>query len=265
MRFSRRSAAALLIVLAQRLDVALDLAQAHAVEDAAGVQVLLGEEADVLDAGLARRLFHRGGECGAVVVQQHLRQRAATAAAGAFATEAALRDGGLEVGRCLGFLGEAVAAEVEIEALVEQVLLVGRLRQHEGQRVLQHGAVGEADHLHGARGVDPLGGRDADAGAARGLEELAKRFGGGHGSPPAAPSRMGRGSSRPEGRGPALALIPAARPPASPSGSAWRSACSPPRCPPRTSAAHSACHAPARCPATPRAAAPARAPSRSSR
>ena len=38
-----------------------------------------------------------------------------------------------------------------------------------------------------------------------------------------------------------------------------------PRCPPRTSAARSACRAPARRPAPPRAAAPARAPSRSSR
>ncbi len=61
-----------LVVLAQRLDVAFHLAQAHAVQDAAGIQVLLGEEADVLDAGLARRLFHRGRQRRAVVVQQQL-------------------------------------------------------------------------------------------------------------------------------------------------------------------------------------------------
>ena len=220
----------------------------------------------------ARRLFHRGGQRGAVVVQQHLGQRAAAAAAVPSPPKPPGVMRGLEVGRGFGLLGEAVAAEIEVEALVEQVLLVRGLRQHEGQRVLQHRAVGVADHLHRARGVDAFGGGDADAGAARGLEELAKRFGGGHGPPPPNPLPQGEGEYRriplslregDGGRGPAL--IPAARPPAAPSASAWRSACSPPRCPPRTSAARSACRAPVRCPAPPRAAAPARAPSRSSR
>ena len=56
--------------LPQRFHVAFDLPQPHPVQDAARVQVFLREEADVLDAGLARRLFHGGCEGGAIVLFQ---------------------------------------------------------------------------------------------------------------------------------------------------------------------------------------------------
>jgi hypothetical protein len=139
-------------------------------------------------------LFHRGGERCAVVVQQRLGQRGAAAAAHAFGSEPALRclvwdfAGGVFV-----FLRKAIAFEVEVEAFVEQVLLVRCLSQHERQGVLQDGAVGEADYLHGAGGVDALGGGGADAGAAGSLEELAERFAGGHGTPPPGPLPKGEG------------------------------------------------------------------------
>ena len=168
----------LLVVLAQCLHVALDLTQAHAIEDAAGVEVLLGKEPDVLDAGLARGRLHRCGERGAVVVQQHLGQRTSAPSAAAFATEAALHGGRARIGRRFIFLRKTVAPEVEVEAFVEQVLLVRRLRQHERQCVLQDGAIGVADHLHGARSIDAFRRGHADADAAGGLEELAKGFGG---------------------------------------------------------------------------------------
>ena len=91
------------------------------------------------------------------------------------------------------FRRELVAAEVEVEAFVEQVLLVGRLRQHERQGVLQDRAVGEAHHLHRTRGVDALCGGDAYAGTACGLQELAKGFGSEHATPPPNPLPQGEG------------------------------------------------------------------------
>ena len=89
------------------------------------------------------------------------------------------------VRRCVGrrrflFVGgrEFVALEVEVEALVEQVLLVRRLGEDQGEGILQHGAVGEADDIDGAGGIDPLGRGYAQSGAAGHLQEAAERFAG---------------------------------------------------------------------------------------
>ena len=92
MQFSSRSAVVRAVRLAQRLDVALHLAQAHAVEDAAGVQVLLGEEADVLDAGRrAPPLPLPSASAARSSSSSICDSDAAAAAAHALAAEAALR------------------------------------------------------------------------------------------------------------------------------------------------------------------------------
>ena len=223
----------------------------------------------------ARRVLHRGGERGTVVVQQHLRQRTAAAAAGAFAAEAGLQGGGLEVGGVRrrpvrGCRGGSRGRSIRRTGSSRPVSSPAR------GRACPSGPCGPSIRPP-ARHVR----RRCPRRRRRGCRRCGRPEGTGEGvrwralapspQPPPArgggvlailplPSREGVG-----GRGPEPRLIPAAPPRASPSASGWRSACSPPRCPPRTSAARSACRAPSRCRARPRAAGPARAPSRSSR
>ena len=115
-----------------------------------------------------------------IVAQQHLAERSAAAAAHPF-TAAGLLRGRRFTTRCGNIVAfKTFALEVEIEAFVEQCLLVRRFRQHQGQRVLQHRPIAVADHTHGAGGIDSLGGRYAQAGATRGLQELPQRLRGLH-------------------------------------------------------------------------------------
>jgi hypothetical protein len=75
--------------------------------------------------------------------------------------------------------GEFVAFEVNVENFVVHRLFVGRLCQHQTERILQHGPILEAHDTDRAGGVDALGGRDFQAGPARYLQETAQRFRGG--------------------------------------------------------------------------------------
>src|SRR6185437_11161002 len=117
---------------------------------------------------------------GAVFRQQQLAERGATAAAHPFAAGHRWRSIARGSRGRLMRIGwsKFVALEVEIEALVEQALLVGRFRHDERERVFQHGAVGEAYQVDSARGVDALGGGDTQACAAGYLEEAAQGFAG---------------------------------------------------------------------------------------
>ncbi len=169
--------------LALCLDLALQRAQAHAIQDAAGIEILLSEEADVLQPCVACGLFHGGGQGGAVVGQQQFAKSGAAATAHALAARHRWRR--ILCGRGGGgrFLlirrSEFVTLEVQIEAFVEQVLFVRRLRQHQAERVLQHGAVGETNDVDGPGRVDAFRGRNAQPRAARDLQEAAQRFAGG--------------------------------------------------------------------------------------
>src|SRR5690242_5403508 len=162
----------LVVILSKRLHVTLCLAKSHPIQNSSRVEISLSKEPNILDTGIPRSLFHRCGKCSAVIVHQHLRERASTATAKAFAAEAILCDADLGVGIRLIAPSQVVASEIEVETLIKQVFFVQRLRQYQGQRVLEHCAVAVANHLYGSRGVDPFCCGDTHAGAAGSLQEL---------------------------------------------------------------------------------------------
>ncbi len=122
--------------LSHRLDVAFQRAQAHAVEDTAGVQVFLCEEPDVFDAGLARRLLHCRCQGGTVVVCQQRSERLATLPAHAVAAGAVGRAGEWVLVGCFGIgfvaaAGEFVTLEIKVEDFVVGGFFVRCLGQHQ--------------------------------------------------------------------------------------------------------------------------------------
>ena len=160
--------------MAQRFDVPFDLTQSHTIQNATCVEILLGKKTDVFDAGFPGGFFHLGCQGRAVVLFQQVPKT--LAAAFALPAFAALGLRGGATLRAFGFVlrsAEVVTFEIKLERFVVGGFFLGGFRQDQTQSVFQDVAVREADHLHGACGVDPLGRRDAQTRASGDLEEAA--------------------------------------------------------------------------------------------
>ena len=112
-------------------------------------------------AGLAAGRFHGGCQAGLITREQKFTQGLAL-------------NGSLFVpGIVCAFTGERFVLEIKLEGFVVEHFFIGRFGEHQTQRVFQHLAVGITHDIQRARGIDALGGGNAQAGATRDLQKAA--------------------------------------------------------------------------------------------
>ncbi len=162
----------------QRIEIVAQTLDAELIEDLVGINPALGEIADLGQVGRIRRAGQRRRHRGAVVRQQHLRQRAEAArriAAGSLALLRLVRRGQL----AFGFVPSLILVvqfgrrsvqigmiEEQVEAVAQRLLLLLGLGQRQQEGVAQHALVGEADLGHRPHRIDAFGGRDPHPGPA---------------------------------------------------------------------------------------------------
>ena len=112
---------------AQRGDPPFQGAQAHFVEDTAGIDAALGEDLDVGGADLIGGAFHGGRDAGPVAAHHHADQ--VGAGVGGI--------GLLLIFGCLPSIRRQVAGEEQVEAVVEGAAMLDSLGEDGAERVLQ--------------------------------------------------------------------------------------------------------------------------------
>ena len=135
---------------AHRLDLRIHALDAHLLEHALGIEAALGEEADVLDADLHRRLLHGERKRGAVAGLQHGQQVSAvrlSALLGRFPVPVVV---------------ETLEGEEFVEDAGEPRLFLGRLGKRHGKGVMQALPVGPAHQPRRLHCVERLGDRNPD-------------------------------------------------------------------------------------------------------
>ena len=179
-------------------DVGIELVEAERRADALRVLALLAQGADVVDLGARCRLLHAQRQLVAVVVEHachglHQAGRRFVAKGGehrlAVVVVQAAKEGAFRR------FSKGELTEEALEGLVEARLLGARLRETEGQRVLQQQRIADAEALDDREGVQRLGRRHLHLGMAQRRDETGERDV--HARPQAAASSSsGRSSSR---------------------------------------------------------------------